>query len=87
MQAVELLLAPHREVAVVGAADERAPFERELATRFLPTTVIAPAVNGGGLPLLEGRDVEVGATAYVCEDMVCDLPARTVEAFVQQLDA
>jgi uncharacterized protein YyaL (SSP411 family) len=87
LQAVELLLAPHREVAIVGDAGARAPFERELASRFLPTAVTVVADAAGGLPLLEGRDVEEGAAAFVCEDMVCDLPARTVEDFVQQLDA
>ncbi|MEX2446476.1 MAG: thioredoxin domain-containing protein [Dehalococcoidia bacterium] len=85
LQALELMLAPRREVAIVGAPEARAPFERELARRFLPSTLIAPAPNGGGLPVLEGRDVDAGAVAYVCEDMVCDLPARTVEALRGQL--
>ena len=85
LQAVELLLAPHREIAIVGDAAARAAFERELAARFLPTVVTASADASGGLPLLEGRDVEDGAAAYVCVDMVCDLPARTVADFVQQL--
>ena len=85
LQAVELQLAPRREVAIVGEAAAREPLERELARHFLPTTVIAPSTGGGGLPLLEGRDVEAGAAAYVCERMVCDLPVTTADALAGQL--
>jgi len=85
LQALELAQAPRREIAIVGEPAARAPFEREVALRFLPTTLIAPAPNGGGLPVLEGRDVAQGAAAYVCEEMVCELPATTVEALRDQL--
>ncbi len=81
-----LLAAPRREVAIVGEPAARAPLERELARRFLPATVIAPATASGGLPLLDGRDVAHGAAAYVCESMVCELPATTPEALAAQLD-
>ena len=81
-----LLAAPHREVAIVGEPAARAPLEHELARRFLPATVIVPAAASGGLPLLAGRDVAHGAAAYVCESMVCELPATTPEALAQQLD-
>jgi uncharacterized protein YyaL (SSP411 family) len=85
LQAIELQLAPRREVAVIGEPVARVPLERELARRFLPTTTISPSSGGGGLPLLDGRDVEEGAAAYVCENMVCDLPVTTAEALAQQL--
>ncbi len=85
-----LLAAPRREVAIVGEPDARAPLERELARRLLPATAIAPATSAaardGALPLLAGRDVEHGAAAYVCESMVCELPATTPEALARQLD-
>ena len=87
LQAVELLIAPPREIAIVGAPEARAPFERELAGRFLPATLLAPAAGEGGLPVLEGRAVAPGeAAAYVCEDFVCALPARSVAELVSQLD-
>ncbi len=85
LQTVELLLASHREIAIVGPPDARAPFERELANRFLPTVAIAPAPRAGGLPLLEDRDVAEGAAAFVCHNFLCELPATTVEQFVDQL--
>ncbi|MDA0302501.1 MAG: thioredoxin domain-containing protein, partial [Chloroflexi bacterium] len=71
--------------AIVGEPEARAPFERELARHFLPTALLAPARNGGSLPILAGRDVTQGAVAYVCEDMMCDLPALDVETFRAQL--
>ncbi|MGE3960585.1 MAG: thioredoxin domain-containing protein [Dehalococcoidia bacterium] len=86
LQAVELQLAPPREIAVIGDEAARRPFLREVARRYLPATVLAPAASGAGLPLLEGRSPGAGATAYVCENMVCDLPATSVSAFVEQLD-
>ncbi|MCK9485721.1 MAG: thioredoxin domain-containing protein [Dehalococcoidia bacterium] len=84
LQVVELLIAPPREIAIVGPAEARAPFEREVARRYLPTVLLAPAERGG-LPLLEDRSVPDGAAAYVCENMVCDLPARSVQALREQL--
>ncbi len=87
LQALELVLSTRREVAIVGHPTARAPFEREVAHHFLPAAVIAPADSGGGLPVLEGRDVSTGAVAYVCENLVCGLPATTVEALRDQLKA
>ena len=87
LQLVELLVAPPREIAVVGEAEARAPFERELAGRFLPAALLAPAAGEGVLPVLEGRTVAPGeAAAYICEDFVCALPARSVAELVSQLD-
>ncbi|MDE2696680.1 MAG: thioredoxin domain-containing protein [Chloroflexota bacterium] len=84
LQVVDLLLAPPREIAVVGDAVARAPFERVIANRYLPAVLLAPA-EGEGLPILEGRAVGDGAAAYVCENLVCNLPATTVEEFAAQL--
>ena len=85
LQTVELLLASHREIAIVGPPEARAPFERELASRFLPTVALAPASRAGGLPLLDDREVAEGAAAFVCRNFLCELPATTIEDFVEQL--
>ena len=84
-QAIELMLSPRREVVVVGEAVSRAPLDRELARHFLPSTVIVPSAGGEALPVLEGRDAGDAATAYVCENMVCQLPATTTEELAAQL--
>ena len=87
-QAAELLLAPRREIAIVGDVDARAPFERELGSRFLPAALLVSSASAGELPVLEGRTPPVGAAlAYVCEDFVCALPADSASAFAVQLDA
>jgi len=83
--ALELSLAARRELAIVGAPAARAPFEREAARHYLPAVVLAPADAGAGLPLVEGRGIADGAAAYLCLDMVCDLPALTVSALAEQL--
>ena len=86
LQVAELLLAPPREIAIVGEASARAPLEREVARHFLPATLLAPAPGEDGLPVLEGRSVAPGAAAaYVCENLVCKLPAATVEELTAQL--
>ncbi len=86
LQALELQIAPPREIVIVGDEVARRPFQQEVARRYLPATVLAPVAPGEGLPLLEGRSSGDGATAYVCENMVCELPATSVSAFVEQLD-
>ena len=86
LQTVELLLAPPREIAIVGESGARAPFEREVARHFLPATLLAPAPGEDGLPVLEDRTPAAGtAAAYVCENLVCNLPAATAEELAAQL--
>ena len=89
LQAAELLLSPNREIAIVGSPEERGPFERAFAARFLPTVTLAPADGADGIPLLEDRDPPSGAAAaaFVCHDFVCELPTTTIEAFDAQLEA
>ena len=87
-QVVEMLLTAPRELAIVGEARARAPFERVAGARLVPWLAIAPARSGAGLPLLEERDPPPGeALAYLCENMVCNLPAATPDALAEQLAA
>ena len=84
-QAIEFVIAPHREVVVVGQPAERAGLERGVGRRYLPFVVVAPTTDAVGLPLFEGRAVESGAMAYVCENMACRLPVATAEELGRQL--
>ena len=84
-QAVEFLLAPHREVAIVGEPAARQPLETEVAREFRPWIAVAPSVDGRGLPMFEGREATGKALAYVCEDMVCQLPVADASALAEQL--
>jgi len=86
-QVAELLLAARHEVVIVGAPDARAPLEREVARRYLPSVVLAPSNEGEGLPVIEDRAPVDGAAAHICENMVCQLPVSTPEALRKQLEA
>ncbi len=86
LQVIELLASPSRELAIVGAPEARAPFERAVAERFLPGLALAPADEPNGIPLLEGRESpEGGAIAWLCENMVCQLPAGSPEQLSEQI--
>ena len=87
LQVIDLLASPPRELAIVGTPGDRAPFERVAADRFLPGLVLAPAGAPNGLPLLEGREApEGGAKAWLCENMVCQLPAGSPAELSAQID-
>ncbi len=84
-QAAAFLLAPHTEIAIIGTPAEREPLERALAGHFLPFTALAPAPEGGDLPVLEGRPG--GGQAYVCVNRACQLPTRDPAALAGQAAA
>ena len=87
LQVIDLLASPPRELAIVGAPPARAPFERVAAGRFLPGLALAPAAAPNGLPLFEGREAPAdGARAWLCEAMVCQLPAGSPAELAAQLD-
>ena len=73
-----------REVAVVGEGWER--LAEVFWSRFRPGVVLAPSAGGSSVPLLDGRDVENGALAYVCRDFVCELPTSDPEVLASQLE-
>ena len=86
-QAIEFLLAPHREVAIVGQPAARQPLEVEVARAYRPWLAVAPSTDGHGLPIFEGRGTSGAALAYVCEDMVCQLPVSTAGELALQLQS
>ena len=83
----EHALAARRELVTVGAAEARAPLDREAFDRFDPHLLFAPTAQPTGLPHFEGRDDGGAAAAYLCRDMVCNLPVHTAEELRAQLDA
>jgi uncharacterized protein len=91
--ALDFQLGPRVEVALVGAAgDGLEPLVREVFGRFLPNRVVAGLAGGARdamrLPLLTAREAVGGrATAYVCRNFTCDLPATDRETLARQLDA
>ena len=86
LQVIEFLATPGRELVIVGPPERRVAFEDAAATRFLPWTAIAPTADADGLPMFEGREPSGDAAlAYVCENMMCLMPARTPEELVALL--
>jgi uncharacterized protein YyaL (SSP411 family) len=91
--ALDLYLNPGQEIAIVGdpnAADTGALLA-EVRRRYLPNSVLALAAPDDAtaselIPLLADRGQIGGrATAYVCRDFVCTLPATEPEMLAAQL--
>jgi hypothetical protein len=82
---VEQALAPRRELVTLGPETLRAPLDAEAFGRFDPHLLFAPAEIPSVLPHFEGRKAGPAAAAYLCRDMVCDLPVHTAEDLRQQL--
>ncbi len=85
LTALDDLLSPSQEVAVVGPLTE-ARTQRlleEVRRHYLPHTVLAlkEPEDENPLPLMEGRTLVDGQpAAYVCENYACRLPVTSVEA-------
>lgn len=86
LQAIEFLDSPSRELVIVGSPARRAALETAAASRFLPWVALAPTPDADGLPMFEGREpVSDDPLAYVCENMMCLMPARTPEELLAML--
>ena len=92
LAAAEFALAPVRSIVVVGERADPATqaLLAEALRPFLSSTVVLaqqPSDPPLATPLLDGRiDAAAPPTAYVCEGLVCQLPARTPEELRRQLD-
>ncbi|MER3449955.1 MAG: thioredoxin domain-containing protein [Chloroflexota bacterium] len=90
LSALDFSLGPVKEVALVGPAEDPtwAEMYREVFGRYLPNKVVALGPGAAEeVPLLAGREAIAGRpTAYVCQNFVCQLPARTVEELRAQLE-
>jgi uncharacterized protein YyaL (SSP411 family) len=85
LQVLEQALGARRELVVVGSAEQREPFAQVLSSHFDPLLLLAPTPDARGLPLFEGRMTHNGARAYLCHDMICELPAETPAQLAEQL--
>ncbi len=82
--ALDTLLAPSQEIAIVGDPDDEATqaLLRQARKRYLPHTVVAlkRPDEKSDLPLLADRTLVDGKpAAYVCENFACKLPVNTPE--------
>jgi uncharacterized protein YyaL (SSP411 family) len=84
---LDQLVAPSREVAIVGPPDDAATraLLREVRGRRDPYRALAWGA-GGSVPLLTGRALIDGhPAAYVCEGFVCRLPVTDPKGLAAQL--
>ena len=75
-----------RQVAVVGPGPARRPLERVVWDRYRPDVVLAVAAGPDPeVPLLADRVPTGQAAAFVCREMVCDLPVSDPAALADSL--
>ena len=89
LAAMEFALMSTREIVLVD--DNAGSLAREVWSRFIPNKVVlqtdADHRIETDLPLLEGRSpIDGKATAYVCENFVCNRPVTDPAALGSQLD-
>ena len=75
-----------KEVAIVGTPDQQRSLSRPVWGQFHPDVVVAPG-NGGPttVPLLTDRSGGATGSAYVCQNLTCDLPVHTPQALADRL--
>lgn len=88
LSAMEFHLDKVKEIVIVG--DKGNELEREIYAEFLPAKVVVASTQPGAatdlIPLLAERSAIGGkATAYVCEDFVCQRPVTSVADLRDQL--
>ena len=98
MAALEFSLAPHKkQIVIAGAADaaDTRKLLRLLWERYLPNRVLMLADGGEGQRQLAAVQPAVAnmarkqgrATAYICENFVCNLPTADPQVVARLLDA
>ena len=86
LQSAEFLLAPRKEISITGRKSSRDNFERKLAEYFLPNVTIAVGDDNIYLPIENTLESTDTATAYICSNFICQLPATSISEFTRQLD-
>ena len=70
-----------KEVAIVGTPDQRHTLSRPIWGAFHPEVVVAPGDGSPTtVPLLIDRPAGAEGSAYVCQNLTCDLPVTTPQA-------
>jgi len=97
LPAVEFHHAKPKEIVIVtrGGRSQAEPFLSRLRRSFVPNRILAVVEEGDELdalaqlvPLVEYKVARDGeATAYVCENGICELPTIDPEVFERQINA
>jgi uncharacterized protein YyaL (SSP411 family) len=77
LSSLEFQLADTKEIVLIGERGNE--LEREVWFGYRPFKVVALSTESSDLPLLHNRkQIDGKATAYVCENFVCQRPVTTV---------
>ena len=85
LSAIEFNLAAVKEIVIIGEKGNE--LEREVWSEFLPNKVVvlSGGTDDGTIPLIAERKIVDGkATAYVCENFVCQRPVTSVVELREQ---
>ena len=88
LNALDFALGEPKEIAIVGEAGAQKLLDVVFG-EYRPNQVVAyrGADADTVIPLLEGRvAIEGKATAYVCQNFVCQMPVTTADALKEQLN-
>ncbi len=85
VSALDFLLSERKEIVLVGLPG-REPFVDALYDFYIPNRAIIVSDQGEEqIPLLEGRNSNGRATAYVCRNFACGLPVIDAAIFREEL--
>ena len=73
------------EVAIVG--EKSIELKQEFDKYFLPNCIIINSSTPSVLPLLEGKHKAGETLIYICKNKICQLPVRSVEEALVQIQA
>jgi hypothetical protein len=91
LASADMLVNGAVEIAIAGDPGDDAfrALDRVVSERYVPSLVLAGGAGSteSTIALFRGRDAISGlATAYVCRNYTCDLPASTATVLGEQLD-
>jgi uncharacterized protein YyaL (SSP411 family) len=90
LTAADMMVNGAVEVALSGSpgSSDFKALSAALASRFVPSVIVAGGADSTGVALLDNRPLRDGrATAYVCRNYACDEPVNDADALGRQLDA
>jgi len=97
LMAVDFLLGPRQEIVIAGnsQADDTKQMLKSVRSRFLPNAVVLLHQTGPAgkaikkiVPFLAGQEpIDAKATAYVCENYICNRPVNNIEDFEKMISS
>jgi uncharacterized protein YyaL (SSP411 family) len=84
LQLIALNKIPQYQVAIIG--NKAFEISKKLHKYYLPNCRISATESPSNLPLFEGRFKKNETLLYVCEELKCNLPVKTIDEVIQQVE-